>query len=53
MSVASHVMNKLLPVVVTAVAAVIAVAIIKLMEDDPLPPQPEGTWELDEDDSPA
>jgi len=44
-------MKKLLPVLVTAAAAAIAVAAVRLLEDDPLPTQPDGSWELDEDES--
>lgn len=42
-------MKKLLPVLVTAAVAAIAVAAVRMLEDDPLPVQPDGTWELDED----
>ena len=44
-------MKRLIPVLLTAVAAVAAVAAVRLMEGDPLPRPPEGTWELDEDAS--
>jgi hypothetical protein len=42
-------MKRLIPVVVTAAVAIAAVAVLKLLEDDPLPEPPEGTWELDVD----
>jgi hypothetical protein len=45
------IVKKLLPVLVTAAAAAIAVAAVRLLEDDPLPTQPVGSWELDEDES--
>lgn len=42
-------MNKLLPVLITAAVAVVAVAVVRLLEEDPVPTQPKGVWELDED----
>jgi nitrous oxidase accessory protein NosD len=44
-------MKKLLPVLVTAAAAVVAVAAVRMLESDPLPAQPDGVWELDEDET--
>jgi len=44
-------MKKLLPVLVTAAVAAIAVAAVRMLDKDPLPEQPDGTWELDEDES--
>lgn len=42
-------MNKFVPVLITAAVAVVAVAAVRLLEDDPMPTQPDGVWELDED----
>jgi len=44
-------MKKLLPVLVTATVVAIAVAAVRMLDEDPLPEQPNGTWKLDEDES--
>jgi hypothetical protein len=42
-------MKRLIPVIVTATFAVVAVAALKMLEDKPLPDPPSGIWELDID----
>jgi len=42
-------MKRLIPVIVTATVAVATLAVLKLLEDKPLPDPPAGTWELDID----
>ncbi len=42
-------MKRLIPVLLTAAAAAVAVATLKLLEDHPLPEPPLGRWELDDD----
>jgi hypothetical protein len=42
-------MKRLIPVIVTATFAVVAVAALKMLEDKPLPDPPSGIWELDVD----
>ncbi|MFV1969455.1 MAG: hypothetical protein ACC683_00470 [Acidimicrobiia bacterium] len=44
-------MKRIVPILIAAAVAVIAV--VKLREEDPLPMSPEGSWELADDEPSA